>query len=158
MEKPWTVTSGVIAATERDVEKAAAINALLVSPIAVLPEKPGDPIRPFAVGIFNELRQLAKPDAALMKLRRAIAAYAHSKRYLFASAQPDAMRHDLAGMPVEPVSSKDRLVAQRRFMEIKKTGRVAEPQTPLAAAPSLPAPSKNDLIRASLLKRRDRQE
>jgi sRNA-binding protein len=156
MDKPWTVSNGPIIATERDVEKASAINALLVCPIGVLPTNPGDPVRPFAVGLFNDMRPLVKPDIGLMRLRRAIAAYAHSKRYYFATAQPDAMRHDLAGMPVEPVSEADRLIAQQRFLELKRTPVVPEHSAQQSIAPP-PAPvplTKAEQIRAALLKRR----
>lgn len=154
MDKPWTESFGLVAATERDVQKAGAINALLVRPIDVLPQKAGDPIRPLAVGIFNEIRALLKPDVGATKLRRAIAVYVRLKRYYFASAQSDAMRHDLAGVPVEPVSAADRLEAQRRFLELKRTRMQPEA---LAAGPHVgaaPEPTKNDLIRAALLKRR----
>ncbi|MBB3660759.1 sRNA-binding protein [Rhizobium sp. BK650] len=96
----WTESRGPVRATQRDVQKAGAINALLVHPIDVLPHQPGDPIRPFALGIFNEMRPLLKPEVGLTKLRRATAVYVRLKRYYFASAQPGAMRHDLAGAPV----------------------------------------------------------
>lgn len=155
MDKPWIESSGPIIATESDVLKAGAINALLVRPIGVLPEKAGDQIRPFALGLFNDMRPLLKLDTPLMKLRRAMAVYAHSKRYYFASAQPDSMRHDLSGAPVEPVSEDDRLLAQKRFLEFKRAALTSEP--PIEPSPSPPPvpPTKNDLIRAALLKRRD---
>jgi sRNA-binding protein len=154
MDKPWSESCGPVTASERDVQKAGAINALLVRPIDVLPQKAGDPIRPLAVGIFSEIRALLKPDVGVTKLRRATAIYVRLKRYYFASAQPDSMRHDLAGAPVEPVSAADRLEAQRRFLEMKRTRM--QPDA-LAAVPHVaadPEPTKNDLIRAALLKRR----
>ena len=43
MDKPRTVSSGPIVATERDVEQAAAIIALLVAPIPILPQMPAIP-------------------------------------------------------------------------------------------------------------------
>ena len=55
MMKPWTVSRGPVAATELDVQKAEAINAMLVRPIAILPKAPGDPIRPFAIGLFENI-------------------------------------------------------------------------------------------------------
>ncbi|WP_132658300.1 MULTISPECIES: ProQ/FINO family protein [unclassified Rhizobium] len=151
----WTESRGPVRATQRDVQKAGAINALLVHPIDVLPRQPGDPIRPFALGIFNEMRPLLKPEVGLTKLRRATAVYVRLKRYYFASAQPGAMRHDLAGAPVEPVSDKDRLEAQRRFLEMKQS---LTADAPPATVPERPEgarePTKNELIRAALLKRR----
>ena len=35
-------------------------------------------------------------------------------------AQPDAMRHDIAGRPTSPVSADDRMAAQRRVLEIRR--------------------------------------
>lgn len=75
MAKPWTERSAPVKATERDVQKAGVINALLVRPIDVLPQKAGDPIRPFAVRIFDEMRPLLRPGVGLTKLRRATAVY-----------------------------------------------------------------------------------
>jgi len=120
MDRPWTESRGPVAASERDVQKADTINALLVVKIDVLPQKAGDPIRPFVIGILDDIRPLLKPGARLTKLRRAVAIYARLKRYYFASAQPDSMRHDLAGMPIEPVSPADRMEAQRQFLEMKR--------------------------------------
>ncbi|NEJ73911.1 ProQ/FINO family protein [Rhizobium phaseoli] len=150
MDKPWKISRGPIAATELDVEKATAINMLLIRPVAVLPTKAGDPIRPFAVGLFNELRPLLKPDAGVTTLRRATAAYVHCRRYYFASAQPDSMRHGLEGEPVEPISPEDRLVAQKRFLSLKQsTGKAEAPEAPVPVPP--PLLSKSEQIRAALL-------
>ncbi|QPB24547.1 ProQ/FINO family protein (plasmid) [Rhizobium sp. 007] len=118
MDKPWTASHGPIAATEFDVQKAEAISILLIRPIGILPNKPGDPIRPFALGLFNDIRALPKPDVKATALRRAVGSFVHSKRYYFASAQPGSMRHDIDGKPVEPLSTEDRLVAQRRSRSV----------------------------------------
>jgi len=81
--KAWTISRGPIQATEHDVSKAEAINRLLVRPIPVLPARAGDPILPFAIGIFDTIRQLLKPAASPTPLGRAIGAFVHSKRYFF---------------------------------------------------------------------------
>ncbi|NLS07153.1 ProQ/FINO family protein [Rhizobium sp. P32RR-XVIII] len=120
MDEAWTVSRGPIAATDFDVRKAEAINAMLVRPAGVLPMKAGEPIRPFALGLFNELRALLKPGYGVTSLRRATAFYVYSKRYYFASAQPDSMRHDIDGRAVEPLSPADRLAAQRSFFKLKQ--------------------------------------
>ncbi|WP_064684147.1 ProQ/FINO family protein [Rhizobium bangladeshense] len=151
METPWKISRGPIAATELDVQKANAINSMLIRPVGVLPAKPGDPVLPFAVGLFNELRPLLKPDAGVTTLRRATAAYVHCRRYYFASAQPDSMRHNIDGQPVEPLSVEDRLVAQKRFLSLKQSVKAEAPEP--APAPS-PVPSKNEQIRAALLRGR----
>lgn len=46
MDKPWKISRGPIAATELDVEKANAINVLLIRPVGVLPAKAGDSVLP----------------------------------------------------------------------------------------------------------------
>ena len=152
MEEPWTTNRGPIVATELDVRKAAAINTLLRRPIEVLPVKAGDPIRPFALGLWNEIRPLLKPDMPVMSLRRATSAFLHSKRYYYACAQPDSMRHDLAGNPVEPLSAADRQAAQQRLSALRQAQTQATVQR--EEPPPPPALSKAELIRASLLGRR----
>ena len=150
MTKPWTYSRGPIAANEYDLVKAGEINALLRQPIDVLPATIGDPIKPFAVGLWNEVRLLLKPDISVTTLRKATGAYIHSKRYFFATAQPDSMRFDLQGKPIEPVSTADRLSAQARYQRIKRCDLQLDPDADIA--PSLP--SKVDRIRAGLLARR----
>ena len=155
MDKPWKISRGPIAATELDVEKANAINTLLIRPVGVLPAKPGDPVLPFAVGLFNELRPLLKPDAGVTTLRRATAAYVHCRRYYFASAQPDSMRHNLDGKPVEALSEEDRLVAQKRFLSLKHTAAKTEEPEPAPVVVPPPVISKSEQIRAALLGKRN---
>ncbi|WP_431324659.1 ProQ/FINO family protein [Rhizobium sp. YTU87027] len=118
--KSWTVSRGPVAAISIDAEKAAAINNLLRQPAGILPASPGDAIRPFARGLFEEFRSALKPDVTVTTLRRAVATFVHSKRYYLASAQPDAYRHDIDGCPVEPVSTEDRLLAQQRFLGLSR--------------------------------------
>jgi hypothetical protein len=151
METPWKISRGPIAATELDVQKANAINSMLIRPVGVLPAKPGDPVLPFAVGLFNELRPLLKPEAGVTTLRRATAAYVHCRRYYFASAQPDSMRHNIDGEPVEPLSAEDRLVAQKRFLSLKQSAKAEAPEPAPVPPPVL---SKNEQIRAALLRGR----
>jgi len=157
MDRPWKVSRGPIAATEMDVKKSEAINAMLIHPIKVLPSNVGDPIRPFALGLFQEIRLLLKPECGVTALRRATGAYVRSKRYYFASAQPDSMRHDIDGNPVEPLTAEDRFAAQERFLSLK-TDRSEEVSVEKVAPPTPPRLTKTDQIRAALLGRRaDRQ-
>ena len=65
MTKPWTVSRGPIVGSQIDIQKADAINALLVCPVGILPARPGDPIRPFAIGLFEEIRPLLKPGVGM---------------------------------------------------------------------------------------------
>lgn len=159
MSKVLTTARGPVAATEADIRKAEAINAMLVRPIAILPDAKGDQIRPFAVGLFDQIRPLMKPEVAATALRRAIGAFVHSKRYYAASAQPDSMRYDIDGSAVEPLSEEDRLIAQKRLAALKaKSDQAAAPpapeQPPVPPAPSEPVLSKTEQIRAALLSRK----
>lgn len=126
----WTKSQGPVLATASDLRKAAAINALLVAPAPVLPVKDGDPILPFVIGIFETFRASLQPDVPAVHLRRAVAAYARSKNYLLASAQPDATRHDANGRPVSAVDEADRMSAQLRVEEIRRERQASAKPAP----------------------------
>ena len=119
MAKPRTEDEGPVFATELEVRRAEAILEMLVRPIEILPVQPGDPIRPFAIGLFDEIRALLKPELTVSKLRRATAGFVYSRRYYLACAQADAKRHDLQGNIVGEVSKQDRLAAQQSFLELQ---------------------------------------
>lgn len=153
MAKSWADSRGPILATDIDLQKAEAINALLVHPIAVLPKEQGDHIRPFAIGLFEEIRDLMNSDVTITKLRRSVAAFVHSKRYYYASAQPDSMRHDIHGNPVETISPGDRAVAQQRFLALKGKGVEAQPE-PQASSHPVSSVSKTAQIRSALFGRK----
>ena len=150
-EKIWTVSRGPVTANSLDLQKAEAINALIDAPAGILPTALGDQIKPFAIGLFDEFRARLQPNVTATVLRRAIAAFVHSKRYYFASAQPDAMRHDYAGNPLEPVSADDRLIAQTRFLQLKQKNVPVSDEDVVTPAAVL---TKTEQIRASLLRRR----
>lgn len=153
MSKAWTEIKGPIKAGRTNVERAEAINALLIRPIALLPLDETDNIKPFSIGVWNDIRSLLKPGATTSQLRRATSAYTHAKRYYLACAQPDAIRHDIDGQPVEAVSAEDRLAAQVVFQKLNNSR-----QEPSSVAPAMPIPapvvSKASLIRAALLGQR----
>ncbi|WP_182522802.1 ProQ/FinO family protein [Ochrobactrum sp. RH2CCR150] len=137
-------------ATEKDLRRSKAIESLLVRPLDVLPTEIGDPIRPVTIGFFQQVSPLLKPDASVTTLRCAIGAYVHSKRYYLSCSQVDAMRHDLDGNPVEPISDADRLNAQECLSAFgQQTNQVLN--SSIAASPASEAHSKRELIRASLL-------
>lgn len=150
MPRLWTESRGAIAAGPNEIGKAEAINALLVRPIGLLPQVEGDPIKPFALGVWTEIRALLKPDLSVTALRRATSVYTHSKRYYFACAQPDAQRHDVDGKPVGPVSDEDRLAAQTTVLSLK--GNSSPVETVAVAADDV-APPKASLIRAGIFGR-----
>ncbi|QDG94468.1 hypothetical protein NIBR502774_18120 (plasmid) [Rhizobium sp. NIBRBAC000502774] len=118
--KLWASSQGAVLASAWDLRKAAAVNQLLTEAAAVLPQKETDAVLPFEIGIFGQFSARLQPGIAKIRLRRAIAAYAAAKNYLLASAQPDAMRHDIAGRPKSPVNPDDRMAAQLRVTEIRR--------------------------------------
>ena len=100
--------NGPVAAREWDVAHAAALRALLSESPAVLPKQVGDPLLPLRVGIWDALVALLRPGAEPEALARALRAYTRSMGYFMACARKDAMRHDLDGRAVEPVSEEHR--------------------------------------------------
>jgi ProP effector len=90
-----------------------AITDLLVQPLGVLPVAVGDPIRPVAIGFFQQVSPFLSPGVSVTALRRAIGAYVHSKRYYLACSKSDAMRNEIHGEPIEPVSDADQFNPQQ---------------------------------------------
>lgn len=118
--RAWKVSRGPITADRYTLETARAIAALLVAPIAVLPKEPGDIVLPFKVGIGAEIGELLRLEASRIDLRSALRRYTRSAAYLYASAQPDAQRHDIDARPVEPVSEPDRITARKWFLVVQE--------------------------------------
>lgn len=152
MTKLWTESKGKILAGPQDVEKAQAISALLVRPIGLLPQTSGDQIKPFAIGVWTDIRVLLKPGTPVISLRRATSAYTHSKRYFFACAQPDACRHDIDGNAIVSVSPEDRMAAQETFSKLK-TDRPETASPPSPTAEPIVEMMAADRIRAGILGR-----
>src|SRR3954468_13046473 len=100
--------NGPVAAREWDVAHATALRALLTKAPAVLPNQAGDPLLPLQIGIRDALLALLRPGAEPEALARALRAYTRSMGYFMACARKDAMRHDLDGRAVEPVSEEHR--------------------------------------------------
>jgi sRNA-binding protein len=81
---------------------------------AVLPNRLGDPVLPFRVGIHADLAALLPPgDAgALAALKLALRQHCRSQKYMYAVARPGAQRHDLDAKPVGPVSEAEARMAR----------------------------------------------
>src|SRR3954471_7822047 len=123
---------GPVTAREWDVAHAAALRALLTQPPAVLPNQVGDPLLPLQIGIWDTLLALLRPGAEPEALARALRAYTRSTGYFMACARKDAMRYDLDGRAVEPVSEEHRTGAvkavqgrRRRSSGQKRVGDAA---------------------------------
>src|SRR4051812_3262389 len=97
-----------VTAREWDVAQATALRALLTQPPAVLPNQVGDPLLPLQIGIWDALLVLLRPGADLEALVQALRTYTRSTGYFMACARKDAMRYDLDGRAVEPVSEEHR--------------------------------------------------
>ncbi|MDM8346887.1 ProQ/FINO family protein [Pseudochrobactrum sp. sp1633] len=152
MNTNTAVIAKPIRATEKDLRRSKAIEALLTQPLGVLPSETGDPIRSVSIGFFQQLSPLLKPEASVKALRRAIGAYVRSKRYYLSCSHEGAMRHDGDGNPVEPVSDADRQNAHKWLQTfIQQTSQAPEPGIVTSTVPA--AENKRDLIRASLLGR-----
>lgn len=98
---------------------ADTINGLLVEQIGVLPRSAGDLMKPFVIGIDPEVRASLKPDAPYKAFFTAMRRYTRSAAYLLALAQPDSMRFNIEGDPVEGVSDGDRIHAQRSYLALR---------------------------------------
>lgn len=118
-------TGGPITVDRYSLTAARAINALLTGPIAVLPQKEGDIIRPFRVGIGEDIRMLLRPEIELKDLRKALRRYAYSAQYLQALSQDGSMRHEINGEAVQPVSEEDRVQARQAYLTVsaRRLGR-----------------------------------
>jgi sRNA-binding protein len=90
------------------VAHAAALRALLTQAPVVLPNQVGDPLLPLQIGIWDAFLALLRPGAEPETLARALRAYTRGTGYFMACARKGAMRHDLDGRAVEPVSEEHR--------------------------------------------------
>ncbi|WP_420359910.1 ProQ/FinO family protein [Agrobacterium vitis] len=75
---------------------------------------------PFRIGINTDIEKRLRLDAALSDLRKALRRNTHSAAYLYATAQPDALRHDIVGEPCGNVSEEDRLHARQSFLLVQE--------------------------------------
>ncbi|NSZ66883.1 MULTISPECIES: ProQ/FinO family protein [Rhizobium/Agrobacterium group] len=93
---------------------------MLNEPTAVLPSDEEETVLPFRIGIDTDIEKRLRLDAGLSDLRKALRRYTHSAAYLYATAQPEALRHDIVGKPCEPVSEDDRLNARQSFLLVQE--------------------------------------
>ena len=109
-----------VVATRYEVDKLAALCALLTEHPAVFPAAVGQPVLPLAIGILDALKMLLRPEANAAQLKDALRAYSMSLAYLLAQSRPGSWRHDLAGVPVAPVSGDHRSSARDRFTALRE--------------------------------------
>lgn len=125
-----------VVAVAHTLERVAAIEALLVRPLAVLPHANGEAIKPLKIGVRAEITALAKEGVPQSALSRALSGYLRSQRYLLALAQPNALRHDIDGAPAEPVSEADRTSAKEEWAAVRARLRQRAGQGRRSEAPA----------------------
>ena len=108
-----------VVASRYEIDKLAALCALLMQRPAVFPTVVGQPVLPLAIGILDALKPLMRPDASATQLKAALRAYSASLAYLLAQSRPGSWRHDLAGVPVAQVSEEHRSSARDRFVALR---------------------------------------
>ncbi len=107
--------------------------------------QPNDKITsPLKIDIHKDLKQLREkyPDVISgVSIKDFLQFYTASKKYNDGLKQPGAMRIDLNGKAIEPVSNKDLEYANTRFKKVKKkpkptlkTSSKKTPQSTLATA------------------------
>jgi hypothetical protein len=110
-------------ATQWTIDTLAPLREHLSAWPAVLPSEVGDPIRPLKIGVRSDLAALLPDDKAHEVLGRVLRRYTRGREYLAALAAPDALRHDLAGAPVEPV-------AEEHKIHVRPTAKAARSPAP----------------------------
>ena len=96
-------------ATQWTINTLAPLREHLFPWPAVLPSEVGDPIRPLKIGVRADLAVLLPDGEAHEVLSRVLRRYTRGREYLAALAASDALRHDLAGNPVEPVAEEHKI-------------------------------------------------
>lgn len=78
--------------------------------------------KPLACGIHLEIRNCSL-GVSNRSVRRALAIYVNAPRYLRALTEPGAMRINLLGEPIEPVSGHDAAEADSRVKSKKRRSK-----------------------------------
>ncbi|MGX9984758.1 ProQ/FINO family protein [Methylobacterium fujisawaense] len=120
-EQPAKITpnGNAVVATRYEIDKLTALCALLTEHPVVFPAAIGRPVLPLAIGILDALKPLLRPEATAAQLKDALRTYSMSLAYLLAQSRSGSWRHDLAGVPVAPVSEEHRSSAWDRFTALR---------------------------------------
>jgi hypothetical protein len=123
-------TSTTPTATRWVIDALAPLRERLTTWPAVLPTAVGDPVRPLKIGVYDDLLALLPNGEGHETLSRVLRRYTRSTQYLTA---PGAMRHDLAGNPIEPVADEHKT-----------------PVRPISKAVPSPTPQRQETIVVSV--------
>src|SRR5204862_8014749 len=124
------------------MQGAVAVQALARSRLARYPagfRAEGAAVRALKVGIERDLQQALDVDPAV--LRTVLGGYTRRRAYRAALAAPGAMRVDLAGQPVEPVTPAHQQWARQGARPPTRPVRGPRATAPAAAAPPGAAPA-----------------
>jgi hypothetical protein len=99
----------------------------------------GAEVRPLKIGIDRDLQQALDVNPAV--LRTVLGGYTRRRAYRAALAAPGAMRVDLAGQPVEPVTAAHQQWARQGARPPTTPVRRPRAAAPVAAAPPAGAPA-----------------
>jgi hypothetical protein len=114
-------------ATQWTLTTLAPLREHLTSWPAVLPSAVGDPIRPLKIGVRDDLAALLPNGEGHAVLGPVLRRYTRAWEYLAALAAPDALRHDLAGNPVEPVAEEHKIPARPASKAVQSPASRPEP-------------------------------
>jgi hypothetical protein len=117
----------VTKASKWTIDTLAPLREHLPAWPAVLPSEIGDPIRPLKIGVRNDLAALLPDGDGHEVLAQVLRRYVRAWEYLAALAVPDAMRHDLAGNPVEPVAEEHKIPARPASKAVQSPASRPEP-------------------------------
>lgn len=94
------------------LQLSRSIAAMLTMPVAVLPARRQDQVKPFVIGLGAEIAALRQVGVSSRALHDALYRYTHCPAYRHAVSRRGSMRHNLQGETVELVSPEDRLQAR----------------------------------------------
>jgi len=135
--------------TQDRLKQAMVVKSILEERFPACFVKDGQSRKPLKIGIVDELVPLRDEfeDVSRNSIRNFLALYCSDPTYIEACLKPDAMRIDLAGTPVEPVSDEDkaRAKASPRKVFFKEKQVVQIPKKPKPKKESKPAAKKPTL-------------
>jgi hypothetical protein len=99
----------------------------------------GSEVRPLKIGIARDLQQALDVHPAV--LRTVLRGYTRRRAYRAALAAPGAMRVDLAGQPVEPVTPAHQQWARQGARPPTRPAHGPRRAATVAATPPMPAPA-----------------
>lgn len=117
----------IVPSKQHQIAEMLAARAWLFS---AFPETFNFAFRPLKIGIGKDLIPLLPEDVPPSAMKAALWSHTSTIAYLRNTAAAGAMRHDLSGNPIEPVSDHDREHAASLISERKKARHKREEAAP----------------------------